>query len=105
MNKIANYVKPIIKNPFTLNSILAFIFKYNTLLVFLVMMVIASTVSDVFFTRTNIFNLLRQVAGLGIVGMGMLIVILTGGIDLSVGSIIAFTSVLSAFFSTNHVTS
>jgi len=98
LSKIVNYVKPIIKNPFTVNSILASIFKYNTLLVFLVMMVIASAVSDVFFTQTNIFNLSRQVAGLGIVGMGMLIVILTGGIDLSVGSIIAFTSVLSAFF-------
>jgi ribose transport system permease protein len=98
LGKLANLIKPAIKSPFTLNTTLSFIFRYNTLLVFLIMVVIASTVSDVFFTRTNIFNLLRQVAGLGIVAMGMLIVILTGGIDLSVGSILAFTSVLSAFF-------
>jgi ribose transport system permease protein len=36
------------------------------------------------FTETNLSNLLKQVSGIGIVSIGMLIVILTGGIDLSV---------------------
>jgi len=81
-----------------LRIFLNLLLKYNTLVIFIVMLVIASLVSNVFFTQKNIFNLLRQVAGLGIVGMGMLIVILTGGIDLSVGSILAFASVLSAYF-------
>jgi ribose transport system permease protein len=52
----------------------------------------------VFFSHTNITNLLRQVSGIGIISMGMLLVILTGGIDLSVGSVVALTSVLCGYF-------
>jgi ribose transport system permease protein len=62
------------------------------------MVIISSIISDVFFTYTNISNLLRQVSGIGIISMGMLLVILTGGIDLSVGSIVALTSVLCGSF-------
>jgi ribose transport system permease protein len=55
-------------------------------------------ISDVFFTTTNLANLLRQVSGIGILSLGMLLVILTGGIDLSVGSMVAMTSVLCGIF-------
>lgn len=75
-----------------------FFLKYNTIIIFLLMLIIASFASDVFFSEKNVFNLLRQVAPLGAVGMGMLLVILTGGIDLSVGSVTALTSVLVAYF-------
>jgi ribose transport system permease protein len=74
------------------------ILKYNTLLIFLVLIIISSIISDAFFTSRNITNLLRQVSGIGIVSLGMLLVIITGGIDLSVGSIVAFAGVLSAYF-------
>lgn len=72
------------------------VLKYNTVLIFLVMIGLAASLSDVFFSRQNIFNLLRQVAGLAGMGLGMLLVILTGGIDLSVGSLAALASVLVA---------
>lgn len=72
--------------------------KYSTVFIFLIMLVISAVVSDVFFTSTNLFNLIRQVTPVGIVSMGMLLVILTGGIDLSVGSIVAMTGVLCALF-------
>jgi len=72
------------------------LFAYNTVLIFLAMIGLAASLSNVFFTRQNIFNLLRQVAGLAGMGLGMLLVVLTGGIDLSVGSLAAFTSVLTA---------
>jgi ribose transport system permease protein len=62
------------------------------------MLVISAIVSDVFFTSTNLFNLVRQVTPIGIISMGMLLVILTGGIDLSVGSIVAMVGVLCALF-------
>jgi ribose transport system permease protein len=75
---------------------LRLVLKYNTVLIFFVMIGLAASLSDVFFSRQNIFNLLRQVAGLAGMGLGMLLVILTGGIDLSVGSLAAFTSVLVA---------
>ncbi|NLF75080.1 MAG: ABC transporter permease, partial [Chloroflexi bacterium] len=77
---------------------ISFILRYNTIFVFLVMVIVSTMLSDVFLTERNIFNLLRQVSGLGIVSMGMLLVILTGGIDLSVGSIAALGSVLVAHF-------
>lgn len=85
----------------TLTNIFSFVLKYNIYFIFLLMMIIAASISDVFFTEKNLFNLLRQAAGLGIVSMGMLIVILTGGIDLSVGSIAALCCVLEAHFLSN----
>jgi ribose transport system permease protein len=75
-----------------------FLIEYNTLVIFLIMVLISSIFSDVFFSHTNITNLLRQVSGIGIISMGMLLVILTGGIDLSVGSVVALTSVLCGYF-------
>ena len=62
------------------------------------MLIISSSVSDVFCTSRNISTLLRQVSGIGIISLGMLLVILTGGIDLSVGSIVALASVLCGIF-------
>lgn len=72
--------------------------EYSTVLIFVVMLGLAASLSDAFFTRQNIFNLLRQVAGLAGIALGMLLVILTAGIDLSVGSIAALASVLVAHF-------
>jgi ribose transport system permease protein len=60
------------------------------------MLVVSALVSDVFFTSANLFNLIRQVTPVGIISMGMLLVILTGGIDLSVGSVVAMVGVLCA---------
>jgi len=80
------------------DNAIALVLKYNTVLIFLVMIALAASLSDVFFSEKNIFNLLRQVAGLATVGLGMLLVILTGGIDLSVGSLTALASVIAAYF-------
>jgi len=77
-------------------NIKKFVLKYNTVIIFFVMVVISNIVSSAFLSKTNVFNLLRQVSGLGIISLGMMLVIITGGIDLSVGSMMAFTSVLSA---------
>jgi ribose transport system permease protein len=77
---------------------LQFVIKYNTVFIFLIMLLISAMVSDVFFTPVNLFNIIRQVTPVGIISMGMLLVILTGGIDLSVGSIVAMVGVLCAIF-------
>ena len=81
-----------------LKRYLQFVMKYNTVFIFLIMLVVSALVSDVFFTSANLFNLVRQVTPVGIISMGMLLVILTGGIDLSVGSIVAMVGVLCALF-------
>jgi ribose transport system permease protein len=53
-----------------------------------------SFASDVFFTANNLFNVARNCAFVGIIGLGMTAVIITGGIDLSVGSILALAGMV-----------
>ncbi|MEE6188203.1 ABC transporter permease [Niabella digestorum] len=73
--------------------------QYNTLIIFIVMLVISGFITDNFFTANNISNLLRQSAPIGLVSLGMLLVILTGGIDLSVGSVVAMIGVTFSLLS------
>jgi ribose transport system permease protein len=70
--------------------------KYRTLTVLILMLLVATFLSDAFLSVDNILNVIRQVAIIAIVAAGMEFVILTGGIDLSVGSIIAFSGAISA---------
>jgi ribose transport system permease protein len=58
--------------------------------------VVFSLTTDAFLTQQNLTNVLRQIAILGIASVGMTLVILTGGIDLSVGSALAFAGVTTA---------
>ncbi|MEA4988415.1 MAG: ABC transporter permease [Anaerovorax sp.] len=64
---------------------------------FLILFIISAIISPDFLSGRNISNLFRQNSGVCIVSMGMLMVILTGGIDLSVGSLMAVCSVFSAY--------
>jgi ribose/xylose/arabinose/galactoside ABC-type transport system permease subunit len=61
-----------------------------------VLILIAAISSPIFLKERNISNVAMQASLLGIVATGQLFVILTGGIDLSVASVIAFMSILSA---------
>ncbi|MCR4746496.1 MAG: ABC transporter permease [Lachnospiraceae bacterium] len=54
-----------------------------------------------FCTTSNLLNIARQVAVLGIASVGMTMVILTGGIDLATGSIITFVNIITAYFMVN----
>jgi ribose transport system permease protein len=63
--------------------------RFNTVAILIVLVIAASFVSSDFFSVPNLSNISRQVAGVGIMSVGMLLVVLTGGIDLSVGSIAA----------------
>ena len=70
------------------------------LLVLILLAMIASpTASDgsrIFFQLGNLTDILRQVSLIGIISLGMTFVILTGGIDLSVGSVLALSTALVA---------
>lgn len=77
-------------------AILRFLIKYNTVFIFILLMVFSTFISDAFLTSVNISNLLKQVSGIGVISVGMLIVVLTGGIDLSVGSMVALLAVVFA---------
>jgi ribose transport system permease protein len=56
--------------------------------------VVLSFLSPYFLTRSNVFNILDQSVVIGIVSVGMTFVILTGGIDLSVGSVAGLTGII-----------
>ena len=51
----------------------------------------------IFLKFDNLANVLRQVSEIGVISVGMTLVILTGGIDLSVGSVLALTATITAF--------
>lgn len=63
--------------------------QFGLAFVAIIIIVAMSIVSDVFLTKQNIINVLRQISLNGILSVGITCVILTGGIDLSVGSVIA----------------
>lgn len=66
-------------------------------LIALMLMAVAMTIlSDNFATKDNLFNVARQISVNVCISVGMTMVILTGGIDLSVGSILAFTGAVAA---------
>ncbi len=65
-------------------------------IVLLGLVIVAAVVSDVFLTQRNLTVILKQAAPLGILAVGETIVLLTGGIDLSVASIMATASIFAA---------
>jgi erythritol transport system permease protein len=74
-------------------------FNMNTLLVegraliaLIIIIAIFAILSDNYLTAGNLTTITKQVAFNAIVALGMLLVILNGGIDLSVGSIVGFTA-------------
>lgn len=70
--------------------------QHNALVMLLVLVAVASSLSADFFTWQNLGNLLRQSTPLMLVSIGMLIVILTAGIDLSVASVAAVGGIVVA---------
>lgn len=68
----------------------------TTIFIFLVMYGAASLLFPGFFSLYNFINILKANAYIGIIAVGMTFVILSGGIDLSVGSVVAFTSIFVA---------
>src|SRR6266545_3043317 len=53
--------------------------------------VVLSLSSDAFLTQGNLYNLARNFAFVAIIGLGMTAVIITGGIDISVGAVLAMS--------------
>ena len=69
---------------------------FITLGLFLLMYAVGSLVYPNFFSLQVFINLFIDNAFLGIAAVGMTFVILSGGIDLSVGSVVALTTMISA---------
>lgn len=76
--------------------------KYGMLCILLLFCLVLSIASENFFTWNNWQNLIRQVCVNGILALGMTFVILTGGIDLSVGPLCAVSGVVAAKYMFEH---
>ncbi len=69
----------------------------GVLLILIMIMLISGIISENFFSAYNIIILFRSLAFLGLVALGESIVILTGEIDLSVGSVAGFSGIITGF--------
>ena len=68
--------------------------RVGVLISLAILVVVMAIFAPNFLTTSNIFGVLQQIAVIGIISVGMTFVILLGGIDLSVGSIVAFTGLV-----------
>ncbi|BCZ44005.1 ribose ABC transporter permease [Clostridium gelidum] len=70
--------------------------KYKSILALIILCIIVSVISPTFLQISNLRNLFTQISVNAVISLGMTFVILTGGIDLSVGSIVAISGAVSA---------
>ena len=77
-------------------AIKEYMIKNKSLVVLVVFCIIVSILNPRFLTISNILNILRQTSINSVIAAGMTFVILTGGIDLSVGSILAISGAVAA---------
>jgi inositol transport system permease protein len=74
-----------------------FVEKYGVLLFLAALIIIFTLYNPLFLSARNIKNILTEVSIYGIISVGMTYVILTGGIDLAVGSLLAFAAICGAY--------
>ncbi len=74
--------------------------KARIVLILIVLCAVIGFLAPTFFTAANLINIVRQISIICIIAMGSMMVIITGGIDLSPGSIAAFSGVVGAILAT-----
>src|ERR1700691_1303427 len=77
-------------------DIIGFLARISPLIFLIVLMTGFALYEPRFLTPLNLFNVLRQVSIYGLLAVGMTFVILTAGIDLSIGSLVAFAGLVAA---------
>jgi inositol transport system permease protein len=70
--------------------------QFGPLLFLFALMLVFAVTNEAFLTQLNLFNVARQISITGLIALGMTFVILTAGIDLSVGSMLAFCGMVAA---------
>lgn len=93
-----NPVKPEVDKKATWKKIIS---KFGSLLALLILVLVLSFATDKFFTVNNLMNIARQSSINALLAVGMLLPILTAGIDLSVGSILALSIMIMGIVSVN----
>ena len=74
----------------------AFIRKYAIVLIFIAMFIVMALLTDAFLSPRNLLNIVRHISVVGLIAIGVTMVIITTGIDLSSGSVLALSAVVVA---------
>ena len=74
---------------------------YIIIFAVILLVIVLSFMTESFMTVTNIMNVLRQMSMVAILAVGMFFVMVGGGIDISVGSLVGLTSIVTAAALTN----
>lgn len=74
----------------------SFLARFAPLIFLLLLMAVFAIMEPRFLSSINLFNVMRQVSITGLLAIGMTFVILTAGIDLSIGSLLAFAGLVAA---------
>jgi len=77
-------------------DLISFLARFAPLIFLIVLMTVFAVAEPTFLTSLNLFNVLHQVSIYGLLAIGMTFVILTAGIDLSIGSLVAFGGLVAA---------
>ncbi len=80
------------------SPVTAFLSRYGLPLALVVICVVLSASTPAFLTVPNLINVVRQISLNGILAVGVTYVLLTGGVDLSLGSVVALAGVVAASF-------
>lgn len=72
------------------------LYRFSRVFVLLLIIIVMTLLSPVFFTATNGINVLRQASVATLLALGMTVVILTGGIDLSMGAVMTLAGIAGA---------
>ncbi|MEF9973971.1 MAG: ABC transporter permease [Clostridia bacterium] len=70
--------------------------EFGVFMALIILVVVFSLTSQNFLTSKNLMNITRQVSVNALIAIGMTFVIITGGIDLSVGSVVAFSGIIAS---------
>ena len=85
------------------SAVIDIVRKYKIFFIFLLIAALCSVISPRFLTVGNITNIFRQIAANAILAAGVCFVILTGGIDISIGSTVGFVGAISAYMTTRSI--
>ena len=77
-------------------DVFGFAARFAPLIFLILLMAVFAIVEPRFLSQVNLFNIARQVSVTGLLAIGMTFVILTAGIDLSIGSLLAFAGLVAA---------
>jgi len=77
-------------------DLINFVGRFAPLLFLIILVIVFGVQQPRFLTSLNLFNVMRQISITGLISIGMTFVILTSGIDLSVGSIVALAGLIAA---------